>query len=164
MLWFVFEHFTDGARRVLVLASEEAQQSHAVFIEPDHLLLAMLRVEEGIAANALSGVGVDDARVRDLIGDANGRESGSESGRQDLAPAAMRIIERAVRMSWAQADGGVDTEHLLLALLDEQDETTESVLAALDVTPEEVVQRVDALMVERASGTAQALTNRPLDS
>ena len=55
-----------------------------------------------------------------------------------------------MQISWAQADGDLDTEHLLAALLEQDDETTEAVLAGLDITPEEVMQRVDALLAERA--------------
>ncbi len=60
----------------------------------------------------------------------------------------MRVMERSLQISWARADGGIDTENLLVALLEQEDETTEIVLAALDITPEEVVHRVDALLGE----------------
>jgi ATP-dependent Clp protease ATP-binding subunit ClpA len=54
-----------------------------------------------------------------------------------------------LEISWAQADGAIETEHLLVALLEQGDEATEAVLAELDVTPEEVVQRLDQLLAER---------------
>ena len=51
----------------------------------------------------------------------------------------MRVMERSLQTSWAQADGGIDTEHLLVAYLEQEDETTEAVLAGLDINPEEGV-------------------------
>jgi ATP-dependent Clp protease ATP-binding subunit ClpA len=58
-------------------------------------------------------------------------------------------MERSLQISWAQADAGIDTEHLLVALLEQDDDAMEAVLAGLNITPEEVMQRVDALLAER---------------
>jgi len=145
----VFEHFTDSARRVLVLSQEETQHLHDDSIGPEHLLLGMLREGDGVAAHALSDTGADYYRVREVIEEHDGLRDGRGSGPRPLSKATMKIIERSVGISWAQADGGIDTQHLLVALLEQQDETTEAVLAALDVTPQEVLQRVDAVLTER---------------
>jgi hypothetical protein len=155
----VFEHFTDGARRTLVLAQEEARNLHDSSIGPEHLLLGMLREGEGIAAEALSGTGADYYRTRELIEEHDRPRTGRGSGSGPFSKGTMRIMERSLRISWVHADGGIDTEHLLVALLEQEDETTEDVLAALDITPEEVVQRIDALLAERT-----ALVNPVLDS
>jgi hypothetical protein len=155
----VFEHFTDGARRILVLAQEEARNLHDSSIGPEHLLLGMLREGEGIAAEALSGTGADYYRTRELIEEHDRPRTGRGQGSGPFSKATMRIMERSLRISWVQADGGIDTEHLLVALLEQEDGTTEGVLAALDITPEEVVQRIDALLAERT-----ALVNPVLDS
>jgi ATP-dependent Clp protease ATP-binding subunit ClpC len=144
----MFEHFTDGARRILVLAEVEARNLHDSTIGPEHLLLGMLREGEGIAAKALSDAGVDYHRARVVVEERK-RETGRGSGPEPFSKATMRVMERSLQISWAQADGGIDTEHLLVALLEQGDEGTEVVLAGLDVTPEEVVQRVDALLAER---------------
>jgi ATP-dependent Clp protease ATP-binding subunit ClpC len=142
----VFEHFTDGARRILVLAQEEARNLDSTSIAPEHLLLAMLREGQGIAAIALSESGVDYYRVREFIGSSEHRNGGMESGPEPFTRATMRIMEGALQISWAQADGSIDTEHLLAALLEQADDVTEAVLAELDVTPQEVLLRVDALL------------------
>ena len=144
----VFEHFTDSARRVLVLSQEEARHLHDDSIGPEHLLLGMLREGDGVAAHALSDTGADYYRVREVIEEHDGLRDGRGSGPRPLSKATMKIIERSVGISWAQADGGIDTQHLLVALLEQQDETTEAVLAALDVTPHEVLQRVDAVLTD----------------
>jgi ATP-dependent Clp protease ATP-binding subunit ClpA len=146
----VFEHFTDSARRVLVLAQDETQRRNERSIDPEHLLLAMLGEGEGTAAKALSASGVDYSRTAEVIGGDDGEHARSEAGTPPLSAATMDIIERSVQISWDRADGAVDTEHLLVALLEREDEATESVLAELDITPQEVMQQVDALSVERS--------------
>jgi ATP-dependent Clp protease ATP-binding subunit ClpC len=145
----MFEHFADGACRILVLAQGEAQSLHDSSIGPEHLLLGMLREPEGIAGKALSDAGADYDRARALIEEHERQQTGRGSDHQPFSKATMRVMERSLRISWAQADGGIDTEHLLVALLEQDDETTETVLAGLDITPEEVMQRVDALLAER---------------
>jgi len=145
----VFEHFTDAARRILVKAQEEARRLHDSSIDPEHLLLGLLREDGCIAAQALSDAGVDYDRAREVVESGKGQSDDWNSGRQPLSQATKRVIESSVHISWARADGGVDTEDLLAALLEEEDETTEAVLAELDVTPEELTQRVDALLAER---------------
>jgi ATP-dependent Clp protease ATP-binding subunit ClpC len=145
----MFEHFTDGARRVLVLAQVEAQNLHDSSVGPAHLLLAMLREGEGVAAEALWNSGADYSRARAVIEEHKRQQAGRRSGPEPFSKATMRVVERASQISWVQADGGIDTEHLLVALLEEADEMTEVVLAELDITPEEVVLWVDALLAER---------------
>jgi hypothetical protein len=145
----MFEHFTDGARRILVLAQEEARNLHDSSIGPEHLLLGMMREGEGVAAKALSATGADYYRTRELIEGHDRPQTGLGSGSAPFSKPTLRIMERSVRISWVQADGGIDTEHLLVALLEQEDDATEAVLAGLDITPEEVVQRVDALLAER---------------
>ncbi len=148
----MFEYFTDGARRILVLAQVEAQNLHDSSIGPEHLLLGMLREGEGVAARALSGAGADYSRARAVVEEEHKhrhtgyehRHTGGGAGPEPLSKATIRVMERSLQISWARADGVIDTEHLLVALLEQEDERTEAVLAGLDITPEEVVQRVNA--------------------
>jgi ATP-dependent Clp protease ATP-binding subunit ClpC len=146
----VFEHFTENARRVLVLAQEETRNLHDRSIDPGHLLLGMLREGQGIAAKALSDTGVHYERCRELIEREEDQGTRFESGPPPFSTDTMRILEFAAQISWANADGGVGTEHLLVALLERGNEATEAVLAGLDVTPQEIEQRVDALLAERS--------------
>ena len=147
----VFEHFTDNARRVLVLAQEEARDLDASSIDPVHLLLGMVREGESIAAKALSAVGADYYLAREIIEDDDAQESELRSASRAFSIATMRIIEKSVKISWDRADGGIDTEHLLVALLEEQDDAIEDVLAGLDVTPQEIEQCLDTLLAEQDS-------------
>ncbi len=146
----MFEHFTDGARRILVLAQVEARNLNDSSIGPEHLLLGMLREGEGIAPKALSDAGVDYYRARGVIDEHKHQQTGLGSGSEPFSKATLGIIERSLQISWAHADGGIDTKHLLVALLEYEDETTEAVLAGLDVTPEEVMLRVGSLLAERS--------------
>jgi ATP-dependent Clp protease ATP-binding subunit ClpC len=145
----VFEHFTDGARRILVLAHGEAQSLHVGSIGPEHLFLAMLREPEGIAGIALSNTGADYARARVLLEEHKRHQIGEESDGEPFSEATIEVMDRSLQISWAQADAGINTEHLLVALLEQHDEATEVVLAGLDITPEEVMLRVEALVAER---------------
>ena len=135
----MFEYFTDRARRILVLAQGEARNLRDSSIGPEHLLLGMLREGEGIAAKALSDAGADYYRARAVIEEHKRQQTGRGSGPEPFCRATMRVMERSLQTSWAQADGGIDTEHLLVAYLEQEDETTEAVLAGLDITPEEGV-------------------------
>ena len=145
----MFEHFTDSARRILVLAQVEARNLHQRSVGPEHLLLGMLREGEGIAAKALSDAGADFSRARAAIEEHGRKQTGRVPGPESFSRVTLRVLERSLEISWVQADGGIDTEHLLVALLEQADETTEAVLAELDITPEEVVLWVDALLTER---------------
>jgi ATP-dependent Clp protease ATP-binding subunit ClpC len=118
----VFEHFTDGARRILVLAHGEAQGLHASSIGPGHLFLGMLREPEGIAGNALLDAGADYNRARALLEEHKCKQSGRGSDREPFSEATIRVMERSLQISWAQADPGIDTEHLLVALLEQNDD------------------------------------------
>jgi ATP-dependent Clp protease ATP-binding subunit ClpC len=146
----VFEHFTDSARRVLVLAQGEAQRRNDSSIDPKHVLLALLREDDGTAAKALSVAGVDYSRATEVTGINDRERARPERGTPPFSAATMSIIETSVQISWDQADGVVHTEHLLVALLQQQDEATESVLAEVDITPQEVVRQVNALLAERS--------------
>ena len=146
----MFEHFTDGARRILVLAHGEAQRMHAGSIGPEHLLLGMLRETDGIAAKALLAAGADYDRARALMEEHGRHQNEPWSDTEPFSQTMMRVMERSLQISWAQADGHIDTEHLLAALLEQDDETIETVLGGLDITPEEVMQRANVLLAERA--------------
>ena len=157
----MFEYFTDGARRILVLAQGEARNLHDSSIDPEHLLLGMLREGKGIAAQALSDTGADYHAARAVIEEHKHQETERGSSPETLSKVTMRVMERSLQISWAKADGAIDTEHLLVALLEQEEETTEAVLARLDITPEEVLQRVDALLAERTLFVNPVLTSPP---
>ena len=113
--------------------------------------MGLSREREGIAAKALSDTGAEYDRVRGIVVEHHREQAGQGSDPEPFSPSIMRVLERSLEISWSQADGGIDTEHLLVALLEQDDAATEAVLAELSITPEEVVQRIDALLAERTA-------------
>jgi ATP-dependent Clp protease ATP-binding subunit ClpC len=156
----VFEHFTDGARRILLLAQQEAQSPPVSSIGPEHLFLGMLRAPEGIAGNALKDTGADYNRARALLVEHRRGQTGRGSDREPFSEATLAVMERSLQISWARADAGIGAEHLLVALLEQDDDATEAVLAGLDITPEEVLLRVEALLAERNRWSATQSPSR----
>ena len=132
-----------------MLAHGEAQSLYDSSIGPEHLFLGMLRESEGIAGNALSDVGADYSRARALLEEHKHQQTGRLSDREPFSEATIRVMERSLQISWAQGAAGIDTEHFLVAVLEQNDDSTEAVLAGLDITPEEVIRRIDAIADER---------------
>jgi ATP-dependent Clp protease ATP-binding subunit ClpA len=140
----VFERFTDRARRVVVLAQEEARLLNHNFIGTEHLLLGMLHEGEGIAAQVLvsADISLDGARRKvEAIGS---RGSSSPSGHIPFTPRAKKVLEYALREALQLGDNFIGTEHLLLALLREGEGIAIRVLvdlgAALDRVREQVIE------------------------
>lgn len=145
----VFERFTDRARRVFVLAQEEARTMQCPYIGPEHLLLGMLAENQGLAAEALSTAGVDYEQARQRVEALYRRRSTQSSGSAPFSDGAKRILERALRVSLARGDGEIDTEHLLLGLLDQKDDQTTAIFVSLDVTKEEIHQQLENRLEDR---------------
>ena len=137
----MFERFTDKARRVVVLAQEEARRLGHTQIGTEHILLGLLREEDGSAAQALEslGVGLEAARAR-VEADA-GRGSG-QSGHIPFTPEAKRTLELSLREALQLGENYIDTEHILLGLVRDPSSPGARVLAELGGTPEAVRQRV----------------------
>jgi ATP-dependent Clp protease ATP-binding subunit ClpA len=117
----VFERFSEGARRVVVLAQEEARGLNHPFIGVEHLLLGLLREEEGIAARALQSAGVSIDEIRADVGR---RIPGGEpvaAGQMPFTPAAKETLEFSLREALELRHNYIGTEHVLLALLREAD-------------------------------------------
>jgi hypothetical protein len=129
----MFERFTDRARRVLVLAQEEARQLNHGFIGTEHILLGLMDEGEGVAARALDQVGVslDEARrqVEEMVGAAGAAPPGSPP----FTARAKRVMELALREALQLGHNYIGTEHLLLGLIREGDGVASRVLTGLGV-------------------------------
>jgi len=112
----VFERFTERARQVVVLAQDEARELRHNYIGTEHLLLGLIREEQGLAARVLAALGVtlDDARgrVRAVVGE--GEEA--TTGQIPFTPRAKRTLELALREAHALGHDYLGTEHILLGL------------------------------------------------
>jgi ATP-dependent Clp protease ATP-binding subunit ClpA len=128
----VFERFTDRARRVLVLAQEEARLLGHPMLGSEHILLGLIAEEGGVAAVVLSRAGVDLVLAREevdrLVG-ANGRPAPGSS--PPFTPRAKKALEHALRAALSLGHSYIGTEHLLLGILDEEDTIVRRVLDAL---------------------------------
>ena len=144
----MFERFTDRARQVVVLAQEEARALGHDSIGTEHLLLGLLREEEGIAARVLHSLGVtlDDARadVARLVG--SGDEPLPATGQVPFTAHAKKVIELALREALALGHNSIGTEHLLLGLARADEGVAMDVLREREIDAERLREGVVALL------------------
>src|SRR5665647_3095786 len=110
----LFERFTDRARRVLVLAQEEARDLNHAFIGTEHILLGLIREGEGVAAKALDALGVTFDVVREKVEEAIGPNSNPSPGSPPFTPRAKKVLELSLREALQLGHSYIGTEHMLL--------------------------------------------------
>ncbi|HYF47155.1 MAG TPA: Clp protease N-terminal domain-containing protein [Acidimicrobiales bacterium] len=115
----MFERFTDRARRVVVLAQEEARLLEHSYIGTEHVLLGLLHDGDGVAAAVLNSLGVDRGRARAGVEELVGRGSAVPSGHIPFTPRAKKVLELSLREALQLGHNYIGTEHLLLGLLRE---------------------------------------------
>src|ERR671927_795617 len=133
-----FDKFTERARKVLVLAQEEAQRFNHNYIGTEHLLLGLVREGEGIAAKVLGNLGVELNKVRSAVEFIIGRGDRMVIGEIGLTPRAKKVIELAVEEARRLNHSYIGTEHLLLGLVREGEGIAFGVLESLGVSLERV--------------------------
>jgi ATP-dependent Clp protease ATP-binding subunit ClpA len=139
----MFERFTERARQVVVLAQEEARILKHNYIGTEHILLGLLREEEGLAARVLESLGITVEHVRAQVVRIVGAGEETSSGQIPFTPRAKKTMELALRESQALAHNYIGTEHLLLGLLREADGVAAAVLRELAGHPELVQDRLN---------------------
>jgi ATP-dependent Clp protease ATP-binding subunit ClpC len=127
----VFERFTDRARRVVVLAQEEARRLDHNFIGTEHLLLGLLDERDGVAAQALLEIGVSLGDARTKVAEVVGRGAGTPSGHVPFTPRAKKVLELSLREALELGHNYIGTEHILLGMLREGDGVGAEVLGQL---------------------------------
>jgi ATP-dependent Clp protease ATP-binding subunit ClpC len=151
----MFEKYTDGARRVVILAQEEARLLNHHYIGTEHLLLGLAREGEGIAAKALESAGVSldviRGQVRDIIG--QGVEPQPQSGHVPFTARGKAVLALAQRESLDQGQNHVGTEHLLLALLREGTGVAAQLLVKLGAGPDRLRGEVNRLLADEGEPT-----------
>ena len=148
----MFEKFTDRARRVVVLAQEEARMLNHNYIGTEHLLLGLIHEGDGVAARALESLGISLEAVRQQVEQIIGRGSQAPAGHIPLTPRAKKVLELAQRESDALGHGHIDTEHLLLGLVREGNGVAAQALVRLGADLNSVRQMV-ILLLPRQTGT-----------
>ena len=131
-----FEKFSERARRVLTIAQEEARQMNHNSIGTKHILLGLVREEEGVAAKILTNLGVSLNKIRTAVEFNSDRGERPSTGESGLTPRAKRVIELAIDEARQLSHNYIGTEHLLLGLLREGEGVAAGVLNSLGVTLE----------------------------
>ncbi len=131
-----FEKFSERARRVLTIAQEEARNLNHNYIGTEHILLGLVREEEGVAAKVLTNLGIGLGKVRSAIEFIIGRGEKPGSGETGLTPRAKKVIELAIDEARQMGHNYIGTEHLLLGLLREGEGVASSVLDSFGITLE----------------------------
>lgn len=129
-----FDKFTDKARKVLVLAQEEARALHQPYVGTEHVLLALLKEKEGLAAQALGHLGVTyEAALKCVQQLIKGDASTDVSGHLSFTPRVKRVLENSLREAMQMGKSYISTEHLLLGIVREGEGTAIDVLRNLGV-------------------------------
>ena len=141
-----FDKFTERARKVLSLAQEEAQRFQHNYIGTEHLLLGLVREEEGVAAKVLQKLGVDLQAVRNAVEFIIGRGDRIVLGEIGLTPRAKKVIELAIDEARRMNHHYIGTEHLLLGLVREGEGIAAGVLESLGVKLEQARKETLAML------------------
>src|ERR1700676_88307 len=142
----VFERFTDRARRVLVLAQEEARLLNHSFIGTEHILLGLIHEGEGVAAKALESLGISLEAVREKVEETMGVAGTAPSGSPPFTPRAKKVLELSLREALQLGHNYIGTEHMLLGLVREGEGVAAQVLVSLGADLARVRQQVIQLL------------------
>ena len=148
----MFERFTERARRVVVLAQEEARTLDHGYIGTEHLLLGLIREGEGVAARALESLGISLEAVREQVGQIIGRGQQPPPGHIPFTPRAKKVLELALREAQQLGHDYIGTEHLLLGLIREGSGVAAQVLVRLGADLNRTRQQVVQLLHGRQGG------------
>lgn len=138
----MFERFTDRARRVIVLAQEEARMLNHNYIGTEHILLGLIHEGEGIAARALESLGVTLAEVREQVQDIIGAGPQASSGHIPFTPRAKKVLELSMREAIQLNHSYIGTEHILLGMVRANEGVANQILTKLGAEPAQVRQSV----------------------
>ena len=153
----MFERFTDRARRVVVLAQEEARLLNHNYIGTEHILLGLIHEGEGVAAKALESLGISLEAVRAQVEEIIGHGGSAPSGHIPFTPRAKKVLELSLREALQLGHNYIGTEHILLGLIREGEGVAAQVLVKLGADLSRVRQQVIQLL----SGYAGAKEGAP---
>ncbi|MBX6390933.1 MAG: ATP-dependent Clp protease ATP-binding subunit [Frankia sp.] len=142
----MFERFTDRARRVVVLAQEEARMLNHNYIGTEHILLGLIHEGEGVAAKALESLGISLEGVRSQVEEIIGQGQQAPSGHIPFTPRAKKVLELSLREALQLGHNYIGTEHILLGLIREGEGVAAQVLVKLGADLNRVRQQVIQLL------------------
>ncbi|HEC09214.1 MAG TPA: ATP-dependent Clp protease ATP-binding subunit [Acidimicrobiales bacterium] len=152
----MFERFTDRARRVVVLAQEEARLLNHNYIGTEHILLGLIHEGEGVAAKALESLGISLEAVRSQVEEIIGQGGSSPSGHIPFTPRAKKVLELSLREALQLGHNYIGTEHILLGLIREGEGVAAQVLVKLGADLSRVRQQVIQLLSGYAGPTGSS--------
>ena len=129
----MFERFTDRARRVVVLAQEEARMLNHNYIGTEHILLGLIHEGEGVAAKALESLGISLEAVWAQVEEIIGQGQSAPTGHIPFTPRAKKVLELSLREATALHHGYIGAEHILLGIVREGEGLAPKILHDLDL-------------------------------
>src|SRR6056300_737106 len=156
----MFERFTDRARRVVVLAQEEARRLNHNYIGTEHILLGLIQEGEGHAAKALEELSINIDSVRSEVVEIIGEGQQSPSGHIPFTPRAKKVLELSLREALQLGHNYIGTEHILLGLIREGEGVAAQVLVKLGADLSRVRQQVIQLLSGYQGGSSSGSAPR----
>jgi ATP-dependent Clp protease ATP-binding subunit ClpA len=153
----MFERFTDRARRVVVLAQEEARILDHDYVGPEHVLLGLIHEGRGVAARALTELSISQDEVRRQVEELIGRGERAPSGHIPFSPRAKRVLELSLREALQLGHNYIGTEHILLGILREGENVAAQVLVRMGTDLNRVRLQVIKLVAPEAEAEAISL-------
>src|SRR5881409_905082 len=157
----MFERFTDRARRVVVLAQEEARMLNHNYIGTEHILLGLIHEGEGVAAKALESLNISLEAVRQQVEEIIGQGQAAPTGHIPFTPRAKKVLELSLREALQLGHNYIGTEHILLDLIREGEGVAAQVLQKLGADLNRVRQQVIQLLSGYQGKEAQAAGTAP---
>jgi ATP-dependent Clp protease ATP-binding subunit ClpC len=146
----MFERFTDRARRVVVLAQEEARMLNHNYIGTEHILLGLIHEGEGVAAKGLEALDISLQEVREQVSEIIGRGQTPPFGHIPFTPRAKKVLELSLRESLQLGHNYIGTEHILLGIIREGEGVGAQVLQRLGADLNRVRQQVIEILSDYA--------------
>jgi ATP-dependent Clp protease ATP-binding subunit ClpA len=160
----MFHRFTERARDVVVFAQDEARELRHDWIGTEHLLLGLLRVEEGLAARVLWALGVTLAEVREQVARIIGQGDEVPGGQIPFTPRGKKVLELALREALSLGHNYIGTEHILLGLVREGEGVANQILIDFDAGYENVRSEFERLRSHRPVDDEEKSPDRELTS
>src|SRR4029077_1167587 len=160
----MFERFTDRARRVVVLAQEEARMLNHNYIGTEHILLGLIHEGEGVAAKALESLGISLEAVRSQVEEIIGQGQAAPTGHIPFTPRAKKVLELSLREALQLGHNYIGTEHILLGLIREGEGVAAQVLQKLGADLNRVRQTVIQLLSGYTGGKEQVSAGEGTES
>ncbi|NLJ88880.1 MAG: ATP-dependent Clp protease ATP-binding subunit [Epulopiscium sp.] len=156
--------FTKRAQEALQASQQVAAQLGHGYVGTEHILLGLIRVEESVAAKALKNQGVSEEDIINKLKAVIGSGDISIAEPQDFTPRAKRILEMSFREALKMGTGYIGTEHLLLALLREQDSIAVKLLISMGINPQNIYDDIMAMLGESNKGQGGITINNKVAS